>query len=252
MQSVQTEIVQKGYSFIRHPNFEFVTHYENEFEVFRQSYHEMSRDKHLNAGEGDRFRRYARMAIHRKTLQLFVYPHDTFFQSKTYDVLYGNIHREFPAVTPAILQNAFFQTLLRENFKSFPVPPGADDLYEISVHMIRIVANKDHRFGRPAPEGVHQDGYHFVGIHLMDRQNLEGAQNRIHDLNKRIIERQTFFNPMDSCLFDDRKIFHSVQPFRTADPTQDAYRDMLILLYQPITESPQRPAIPVALQDLPN
>jgi hypothetical protein len=84
---------------------------------------------------------------------------------------------------------------------------------------------------------VAQDPISAQGFEFLNAGRF-GAENRIHDLNKRVIERKTFLSPMDSCLFDDRKIFHSVQPFRAADEKKIAYRDMLILLYQPLSESP--------------
>ncbi len=89
--------------------------------------------------------------------------------------------------------------------------------YEISLHMIRIQAHPNNDRGRPAPEGIHRDGYHFGSIHLMNRENVLGAENNVYDLSKNLIDQQTLNQPMDSIYFDDRKIFHSVNPFTQQD-----------------------------------
>lgn len=247
-QDITKRIEQNAYAFVPSQTIPLVEEEGVEFQEFRNSYNRMGEDRHLNKGEGERSRFYARLMIDPKTLELYAFPHDKFYQSKTYDVLYGDIHREFPPAPPEVLSNRFFQRLLQQNFASFPIPESAkNEMYEISVHMIRIAATPGNRLGRPAPEGIHRDGYHYAAIHLMKRENLKGAQNRIHDLSKKVIDRETFLTPMDSCLFDDRRIFHSVQPFSQVDEEASACRDMLILLYQPLSESPQKLQTPIPL-----
>ena len=74
----------------------------------------------------------------------------------------------------------------------------------------------------------------------MRRSNLEGAENYIYDLEKNPVKKVRLEEPMDSIYFDDAAIFHGVSPFAPIDVQQRATRDMLILLYQPLAESPQR------------
>lgn len=201
----------------------------------------MPSDPHLFAGEGERQRRYARLLIDpvKKTLEAF--EHDLFFQAKKFDQLYGDIQRSFAPMEETELKNPFFQRLVVESFHSLPISePQREDPFEISVHMIRIEATTKEEIGRPAPEGIHRDGYHFGSIHLMRRSNLEGAENYIYDLEKNPIEMVRLEDPMDSIYFDDAAIFHGVSPFAPIDAQQRATRDMLILLYQPLSDSPQR------------
>lgn len=196
----------------------------------------MPSDPHLNPGEGERFRRYARLLI--DSHELSVFEHDEFFQAKKFDDLYGDIYRSFAPMTEGQLRNHFFQMLLIESYRSLPI--ASIEPFEISVHLIRIQATPHSQLGRPAPEGVHRDGYHFGSIHLMRRENLSGAANNIYDLERNLIDQTTLQAPMDSIYFNDAAIFHGVSPFEAIDASQQATRDMLILLYQPISESPQR------------
>lgn len=231
------QLNHRGFEFFSNHLFQMDRNEERGFKSLRCGYDGMPEDPHLNPGEGERFRRYARFCIDPKTLKLSLFPHDRFYQSKTYDVLYGDVHREFPPLTPELATNPFFQNLLKLNFLTFN--PVSEEPYEISVHMIRIAATLTNQRGRPAPEGIHRDGYHYAAIHLMERRNLTGAENRLYDLNKNIIFRTLLERPMDSILLDDRRVFHGVEPFTALQTDESSYRDILILLYQPLSDSPQ-------------
>lgn len=198
-------------------------------------------DPHLFEGEGERRRRYARLLIDPNARTLEIFEHDVFFQAKKFDQLYGDIDRSFAPLEPDEYTNGFFQQLLIESYLALPLPDAVrSEAFEISAHMIRIEATPNSETGRPAPEGIHRDGYHFGSIHLMRRENVDGAENFIYDLAKTPIDRRLLKVPMDSIYFDDAAIFHGVSPFVPGNPNRRATRDMLILLYQPLSESPQR------------
>jgi hypothetical protein len=74
----------------------------------------------------------------------------------------------------------------------------------------------------------------------MKRESLLGAENHIYSLKKELIDKVTLLKSMDSIYFNDQAIFHGVSPFEQKDKTKKGTRDMLILLYQPLFESPQK------------
>ncbi len=202
----------------------------------------MPSDPHLFPGERERFRRYGRFLIHPIRQSFEIFEHDLFFQDKKFDQLYGDIHRSFAPMVTADYENPFLQMLMIESFRSLPLAESLRRVpFEISAHMIRISATPTSMVGRPAPEGIHRDGYHFGSIHLMRRENVKGAENQIYDLKKNLIHQMRLEEPMDSIFFDDAAIYHAVSAFEPEDTTKTATRDMLILLYQPIDESPQKP-----------
>lgn len=240
LQGMTERLENQGYTFIPATKFCLNTSLKESFDRFRGEYATLPEDRHLNAGEGERFRRYARLSIDPVTFEVGVFPHSRFFQAKEFDELYGDIHRQFAPATQSILENRFLRHLIQADFRQFPLTSQEKtELWEVSVHIIKIAATPQSEIGRPAPEGIHQDGYHFGGVHLMDRENLTGAQSRVYDLEKNQIDSGYLLNPLDSMLMNDRRIFHGVQPFCAADPQQVAYRDILILLFQPVSVSPQ-------------
>ena len=201
----------------------------------------MPEDPHLFKGEGERSRRYARLLIDPIEQTLKIFEHDLFFQAKKFDQLYGDIHRSFAPLEPEDYLNDFFQMLVIDSYRALPLSEKLmKEPFEVSVHMLRIEATLKSGIGRPAPEGIHRDGYHFGSIHLMLRENIKGAENHVYDLSKNRIDQVTLEQPMDSIYFDDAAIFHGVSPFEPAQPKFKATRDMLILLYQPLSESPQK------------
>jgi hypothetical protein len=213
---------------------------ESGLRTFQQSYNEMNADPHLYSGEGERFRRYGRFEIDPVRGTLEVYEHHKFFQAKKFDVLYGDVHREFPPLEEQDISNLFLQQLMIDSYFALSIPERhRNEAFEISAHAIRIQATPRSNKGRPAPEGIHRDGYHFGSIHLMRRENVAGADNYIYDLERKPIAKFVLREAMDSIYFDDAAIFHGVSPFTQLDPEQVATRDMLILLYQPMSESPQ-------------
>lgn len=202
----------------------------------------MPEDPHLFKGEGERFRRYGRLLIDPVLRSLEIFEHDLFFQAKKFDDLYGDIHRSFAPLEAQEYENDFFQMLVIESYRALPLTPKLKrEKFEVSAHMIRISATPNSNIGRPAPEGIHRDGYTFGSIHLMRRENVSGARNQIFDLSKRLIHEVTLEEPMDSIYFDDAAIFHAVTPFESASQQKKSVRDMLILLFQPLSDSPQNP-----------
>ena len=240
---VQRELKQQGYAFVRRQD-----HYVEKAQIaglekFRASYKDFPIDNHLNDGEGHRIRTYGRFLFEPKTGTLRIFAHDTFFQSAKFDELYGDIHREFSPLLMRNLENLYFLNTLIDDFYNFPIEKEfRDEPFEISAHLIRIASVPGNNIGRPAPEGIHQDGYHFGVARLFARQNIIGAESRVHNLQKEIIDRGYLLKPMDALYMNDRAIFHSVEPFEAADPSQASCRDVLISLYQPLSESPQKPA----------
>lgn len=202
----------------------------------------MPEDPHLFQGEGERRRRYARFLIDPVRGSLELFEHHLFFQAKKFDQLYGDIHRSFAPMQFEDYGNAFFQMLVVESYRALPLSSlQRRELFEVSAHMIRIEATPSSEIGRPAPEGIHRDGYHYGSIHLMRRENVAGADNHIYDLQRNLVDEVRLERPMDSIYFDDAAIFHGVSPFEPAVRERRATRDMLILLYQPLSESPQKP-----------
>jgi hypothetical protein len=151
---------------------------------------------------------------------------------------YSGAERRFAPVPEAILAAPLFVELVWFWFELLPealFPPIALALVE--VHLMRT---------RPGPVIVnrfHQDGEPFFVLTLLGRGNVLDAITQIaRDAEGRhVVDRFELESPLDSLLVEDRAVFHNVTPFRAADPSRAAFRDVLNLGYIPLVRSDSAP-----------
>ena len=81
-------------------------------------------------------------------------------------------------------------------------------------------------------EGAHRDGTDFVLVMMVRRVNIASGTTEIFDLAQRRLDSFTLTDPLDTALVNDRKVMHGVTPIEPLDPTQPAYRDVLVATYR--------------------
>ena len=64
---VKNEMLLQGYTFVGARNFVFKGRLRTAYRALQKSYHDMPADRHLNRGEGERFRRYDSFLIDPRT-----------------------------------------------------------------------------------------------------------------------------------------------------------------------------------------
>ncbi len=147
---------------------------------------------------------------------------------------YSGEERRFAPVPDAVLGSPLFVEWVWFWFDLLPVslfPPIALTLVE--VHLMRT---------RPGPaiaNHFHKDGEPFFVLSLLGRQNVENAITQIarDPEGRQVVDRFVLAEPLDSLLVDDRTVFHNVTPFRPADPSRPAFRDVLNLGYIPLVRN---------------
>jgi hypothetical protein len=147
---------------------------------------------------------------------------------------YSGQERRFAPVPDSILEAPLLVEWVWFWFDLLPpalFPPLALALVE--VHLMRT---------RPGPVIVnqfHKDGEPYFVLSLVGRRNVEGAITQIAgDPNgARVLDRFVLSEPLDSLLVDDRAVFHNVTPFRAAEASRPAFRDVLNLGYIPLARN---------------
>ena len=108
----------------------------------------------------------------------------SFFQETWNNPYAGGMRREFAPIESDVL--AFLATAV---IPELMIATGEDDA-SIGVHQIRIVAD-DEQPGLPAPEGVHQDGFDYIAVIVVRRQNVSGGVSLVLDVTgERILTEQ--------------------------------------------------------------
>ena len=103
----------------------------------------------------------------------------------------------------------------------------------VGIHQIRIKAMKE-QIGLPTPEGIHKDGEMFTVQHLINCINVTGGKIYIYDNDKNVICSWTQQIQFDSYFFEDDAIWHSVSPIHSDNRNLPAYRDILLIDFDPL------------------
>jgi hypothetical protein len=150
--------------------------------------------------------------------------HKYFEQSATVNKLAGGVKRDFAELEDQIVALPDFQMLVARFVDFSKIDP---ETTEIGVHQIRIVAAPN-MVGEPAPEGIHQDGFDFVGIFCIKRNNLIGAETHLyeHPANPPIFAKE--LQPGEFVLVNDRRLYHFTSGIRPAG-SGNGIRDVFVM-----------------------
>ncbi|MET9645477.1 2OG-Fe dioxygenase family protein [Streptomyces syringium] len=195
---------------------------------FTDSWHDLPADAHLGTDTPYRFRRYGSFRLLPDRLEKL--PHTAFFQDRTVNKVNGGVDRLFAPLDDSVASGAALRTVVRTLFDRLPGARNGIDT--CGVHQIRVTATEDAE-GHPAPEGVHQDGHSYVAQVLIRREDIEGAESSLYDLDRRRIHHAVLTTPLETIVLDDRRVLHGVSPVRPAPGARTGVRDMLLVDFFP-------------------
>ncbi|NOI68598.1 2OG-Fe dioxygenase family protein [Vibrio sp. 99-8-1] len=178
-------------------------------------------DKYVDSDH--RYRAYARFQLCDSTLTRL--PHSTFIQSSKFNRIVGDVERDFAEMDNEMIETPYFQHIL----KSFMQRTGTDkDHSVVDVHQIRVTCDSD-ATSAPAPEGIHQDGYRFVGIFCVQRKNITGGFTQIfmspveqHPHLNTVLEENQFV------ILNDSRFFHHISETLSSEAGQKGVRDVFV------------------------
>lgn len=207
-------------------------HTEQELKLFRESWEDLPVDRYLPDVGDYRRRRYGRFAgVERMTEQSGA----TFCQTSEVNALNGGVPRDFPPLSAELTRpGGVLRSLVRELADLLPGPFDRDR-GGVGVHQVRITAGRGGR-GLPTPEGVHEDGHHFVAQVFLGRHGVAGGVSRIYDRERRPLLATTLTEPFEALVIDDRRVYHSVDPIEPAAGYDRGGRDMLLVDFFPLDD----------------
>ena len=157
--------------------------------------------------------------------------HQPHYQSRHYNTLNGGIERWFEPVEAEIGASATCMALLALCRDVFSTVSPATPAWHIEMHQFRIEA-KPGAAGKPTPEGMHRDGVDFVLVMMVKRTNIKSGETIMTSADGTTLGQFTLTEPFDAVLLDDHHVFHGVTPVEALDPTQPAYRDVLVVTFR--------------------
>ena len=123
-----------------------------------------------------------------------------FYQSSSYNNYNGDIVRRYHNIDTSITNDKIFKFFVK-TFKD-QVQEATRKLSEgyntdyIFVHQIRVYASEDSSVN-PVPEGIHRDGYNFIGMCVVNRENIQGGISNVYDSDKNIALNKTITTRRD-------------------------------------------------------
>lgn len=190
--------------------FAFAENFQNKFE-------KLSKDIYYNS---DRYRLYSLVFTKTKT----IVGNNRFIQSKLYNTTErGNQIRHYQPIN--LIDDVTFNNIIFE-FSKFVFDQCNNYINYVTVHQIRVHTSEDIS---PVPEGIHQDGYSYVGILCVNRVNVEGGETCLYDT---IACNKLYTKTLDvgeMIMLNDRKLLHDVSNIKPIDKTKPAYRDVLVI-----------------------
>ncbi|MFE9019891.1 2OG-Fe dioxygenase family protein [Streptomyces sp. NPDC007808] len=199
---------------------------------FTDSWNDLPADPYLGTDTPYRYRRYDAFRFVGTDLERL--PQRPFVQDRAVNRLVGGVPRTFGTLHPAVAEGPALRAVVQA-FRGLLPAAERDASDTCGIHQIRVVARSD-AAGDPAPEGIHQDGHHYVGQVLIRRQDVLGAESRLYDLDRRQIHQARLTEPFESILLDDRRVFHDVSPVTASPGAGTGVRDMLLVDFFPGTE----------------
>lgn len=196
---------------------------------FAESWNDLGDDLYMADGGRYRRRRHAALFMENGMVtRLADQPH---YQSRDYNTLNGGIERWFAPVHEKIFNNRALQAFLYLCNQVFSELSSDVPRWKVEIHQFRIEA-KAGQIGQPTPEGLHRDGVDWVMVLLVARMNVQSGVTSIHNDDRDRMGSFTLTEPLDAAWVDDKRMYHGVTPIEPIDPSEAAYRDVLVLTFK--------------------
>lgn len=172
-----------------------------------------------------RLRRYSTFVYDQNNKQAILQASSAFVQADELNSFQGNVAREYDDLTQETIQSKDFLRMMDVFADEVNLPQRCT----IEVHQMRIVAKNAGESAIATPEGIHQDGFDYVGVFTINRKNVSGGQLLIWQ-NRDDSEPLAMLDPKigDYCLINDKNLWHSATNV-TAEKAGEGYWDLFVL-----------------------
>lgn len=183
---------------------------------FQKRFDNLSKDVYYDS---NRFRLYS--LVNTSTYEII--GNNRFIQSRYYNKTErGNQIRHYQPIN--IILEHEFNTIIKM-FCDIVKHKSDMDVRYVTVHQMRVDAKNTIS---PVPEGIHQDGYEYIGILCVKRQNVEGGQTIIYDSSMNIIYSK-LLEEGNMVVLNDQHVYHNVTNIKAVDSSMPSYRDVIVI-----------------------
>lgn len=171
-----------------------------------------------------RLRRYSKICFDHGRVS--VLPAEAFVQSGDINEFQGDVVRVYDNLSDQALHSQGMAQICQSFIDACELP----SVCQIEIHQMRIIAKQDSAPAESAPEGIHQDGFDYVGVFTIQRYNQSGGELMIWR-DKQSPKPVSTLTPKagEYCIVNDRTLWHSASAVAVGDQDQVGYWDLLVL-----------------------
>lgn len=151
-------------------------------------------------------------------------PRRDFTQSEKFNEHQGGVSRSFQEIERGVLSSL----AMREVCSVFHEANNLREVQEIEIHQIRVITQEDGN-AEVAPEGVHQDGFDYIGMIGINRNNIEGGALMVYEGkgSEPFATRELADGEM--IMLDDKKLWHNAKSISAIDKNEQGHGDWFVL-----------------------
>jgi hypothetical protein len=220
---MRDQLIARGFAFVTGSEMRARLGELGDWSAFAASWNDLHVDPYVEGRY--RRRRHARFVAGPSGIARL--PHGPHVQTKEYNSLFGDIERWFE---PIVDEPQSLRTILAWCHDLFGGLAPEVTTWRVEIHQFRIEARPGEP-GNPTPEGPHRDGVDYVLVLLVQRKNIASGTTTIHAPSGESLGSFTLAAPFDAALVHDPRVYHGVTPVVPVDPTQPAYRDVLVVTF---------------------
>lgn len=146
-----------------------------------------------------------------------------FMQTEEFNHFQGDVIRHFePILTETLMCDG-----MREMCAIFMQENELENGQEIEIHQMRVSAIYDET--KVSPEGVHQDGFDYIAIIGIDRENIVGGELMLYLDNHEAPFFRKVLDDGEVAMLADGHLWHNATPIRAIDHTHEGHMDLFVL-----------------------
>lgn len=150
-------------------------------------------------------------------------PQKHFMQTKKINKALGDVERQYEEIDRALDTEPAFLKI----FEEFKNRTNLPDDSVIEVHQIRWHCKRHVK--ELAPEGVHQDGFDYIGMFMVNTYNVDGGEIMLYEsLDAAPCFKKNLGNG-EFAVVNDRVMFHNASPLVPTPNDKDGHWDMFVL-----------------------
>ncbi|WP_327338452.1 2OG-Fe dioxygenase family protein [Streptomyces sp. NBC_01324] len=221
-------IAARGFALVEGETFFAGASGTTALDMFGAAWNSLPPDDYLPEKASYRQRRYTRFILEVGSDRPWPVWNTGYLQPGAANPLVGDRVRRFPPLLASQANDPFLRALILRDAEVFDICAGGRPTHwEVDVHMIRVTADRN-ALGQPSPEGRHRDGFDYIALHHMGRENVTGGVTEIYDPAGHGLTRHMFTRRLDSMYADDTRILHDVTPLAPGPNGPTGHRDMLL------------------------